>query len=579
MPGGRCETCEGNGQICIEMHFLPDVWVECDTCRGRRYNPETLAVTYHGQSIADVLDMSCGKAVKLFENIPKIRRILQTLCDVGLDYLTLGQAAPTLSGGEAQRVKLAAELARPDTGRTLYLLDEPTTGLHFDDMAKLLDVLNRLVDLGNTVVVIEHNLDVIKTADWVIDMGPEAGDGGGYVVASGTPEDIVGPCAGRAPAQAGEDGDAAPFAHRRGAGRRRWPPVRTQSASRTTSPPSEAERDGDLDIAEVGSDVAHAVGSRRPPLAHRRSRRPQGQALPLGRPHPGQGRRPHSGSWASSAPPTGTPARVVEIASPTKSRRLVLPRHHRRGVAAEAQVPRGQEHVQARGHWSSSWSCKPLNEMPDLPVYGNEPRVKCKNLRGPWQEVQLQVHSLEEIDKPAFWKFVDAGDRRLRQVHRPRAAESRGRDALEGAGPEVALRPQGLSARQAAQVGRRGAGRAVRAADRDRARRAVPLEQPAGGPPVRPASSSEPWATIHTKRVASVDLVLTGPKGHFALGRITELGAEREFQAGPERDTLRLQFRRRTKTWTAATCARFWPNTWPAVAEETQRRPRRSNFA
>ena len=191
VPGGRCEKCEGNGQLRIEMHFLPDVWVECDTCRGRRYNPETLAVCYHGRSIADVLDMSCGEAVRLFENIPKIRRPLQMLCDVGLDYLTLGQPAPTLSGGEAQRVKLAAELARPDTGRTLYLLDEPTTGLHFDDLAKLLDVLNRLVDLGNTVVVIEHNLDVIKTADWVIDLGPEAGEEGGYVVAAGTPEEIV----------------------------------------------------------------------------------------------------------------------------------------------------------------------------------------------------------------------------------------------------------------------------------------------------------------------------------------------------------------------------------------------------
>ena len=189
--GGRCEACEGNGQKCIEMHFLPDVWVECDTCRGRRYNPETLAVTYHGQSIADVLEMSCGRALKLFENIPKIRRILQTLCDVGLDYLRLGQPAHTLSGGEAQRVKLAAELARPDTGRTLYLLDEPTTGLHFDDVRKLLDVLHRLVDLGNTVVVIEHNLDVIKTADWIIDLGPEAGEGGGYVVAEGTPEEVV----------------------------------------------------------------------------------------------------------------------------------------------------------------------------------------------------------------------------------------------------------------------------------------------------------------------------------------------------------------------------------------------------
>jgi excinuclease ABC subunit A len=191
VPGGRCETCEGNGQKCIQMHFLPDVWVECETCRGLRYNPDVLEIRFHGKSIADVLNMSCGEAVNLFSNIPKIRRILQTLCDVGLDYLTLGQSAPTLSGGEAQRVKLAAELARPDTGQTLYLLDEPTTGLHFDDLAKLLDVLSRLVDHGNTVVVIEHNLDVIKTADWIIDIGPEAGAEGGTVVTSGTPEQIV----------------------------------------------------------------------------------------------------------------------------------------------------------------------------------------------------------------------------------------------------------------------------------------------------------------------------------------------------------------------------------------------------
>src|SRR5690606_1938627 len=155
-------------------------------------NPDTLSVEYRGKSIADVLAMSCREALELFENIPKIRRTLQTLCDVGLDYLTLGQSAPTLSGGEAQRVKLAAELARPDTGQTLYLLDEPTTGLHFDDIVKLLDVLHRLVDLGNTVVVIEHNLDVIKTADWIIDIGPEAGREGGQVVATGTPEMIVG---------------------------------------------------------------------------------------------------------------------------------------------------------------------------------------------------------------------------------------------------------------------------------------------------------------------------------------------------------------------------------------------------
>ena len=174
--GGRCEACEGAGQKRIEMHFLPDVWIACDVCGGARYTAETLAVTFHGQTIADVLNMSVAAALELFANVPRIRKILQTLYDVGLGYLPLGQAAPTLSGGEAQRVKLAAELARPDTGKTLYILDEPTTGLHFDDVRKLLDVIHRLADLGNTVVVIEHNLEVIKTADWVIDLGP----GGGY---------------------------------------------------------------------------------------------------------------------------------------------------------------------------------------------------------------------------------------------------------------------------------------------------------------------------------------------------------------------------------------------------------------
>ena len=189
--GGRCEACDGAGQKRIEMHFLPDVWITCDACGGARYTAETLAVTFHGKTIADVLNLSVAAALELFANVPRIRRILKTLDDVGLGYISLGQAAPTLSGGEAQRVKLAAELARPDTGKTLYILDEPTTGLHFDDVRKLLDVIHRLADLGNTVVVIEHNLEVIKTADWVIDLGPEAGAAGGDLVAEGTPEEIV----------------------------------------------------------------------------------------------------------------------------------------------------------------------------------------------------------------------------------------------------------------------------------------------------------------------------------------------------------------------------------------------------
>ncbi len=189
--GGRCETCKGDGTIKIEMHFLPDVYVPCETCQGRRYNRETLEVRFKGKSIADVLEMSVEEALRFFAKIPKLRRRLQTLHDVGLDYIKLGQPATTLSGGEAQRVKLAKELSKVATGRTLYILDEPTTGLHFADIEKLLEVLQRLVDAGNTVLVIEHNLDVIKQADWIVDLGPEGGEAGGEVVATGTPEEVA----------------------------------------------------------------------------------------------------------------------------------------------------------------------------------------------------------------------------------------------------------------------------------------------------------------------------------------------------------------------------------------------------
>jgi excinuclease ABC subunit A len=191
VAGGRCEACKGDGTLKIEMHFLPDVYVPCDTCGGLRYNRETLEVQFKGHSIADVLDMSIEEALSFFENQPRISRVLGTLYDVGLGYVRLGQPAPTLSGGEAQRVKLAAELGKRSTGRTFYILDEPTTGLHFEDIRKLLGVLQRLVDSGNTVVVIEHNLDVIKSVDWVIDLGPDGGEGGGEVVAVGTPEEII----------------------------------------------------------------------------------------------------------------------------------------------------------------------------------------------------------------------------------------------------------------------------------------------------------------------------------------------------------------------------------------------------
>jgi excinuclease ABC subunit A len=191
VKGGRCEACRGDGIIKIEMHFLPDVYVPCEVCEGKRYNRETLEIRYKGKNIAEVLDMTVEEGVHFFENIPRIKQKLQTLFDVGLGYIKLGQPATTLSGGEAQRVKLATELSRRSTGKTFYILDEPTTGLHFDDIKKLLAVLGRLTDAGNSVLVIEHNLDVIKTADYIIDLGPEGGDEGGYVIAQGTPEMIA----------------------------------------------------------------------------------------------------------------------------------------------------------------------------------------------------------------------------------------------------------------------------------------------------------------------------------------------------------------------------------------------------
>lgn len=191
VSGGRCETCEGDGILKIEMHFLPDVYVTCEVCKGKRYNQETLEVRYKGKNIFDVLEMTVEDANEFFENIPIVKRKLETLLEVGLGYIRLGQPATTFSGGEAQRIKLATELSKRPTGKTLYILDEPTTGLHFEDVRHLSEVLHTLVDRGNSMIVIEHNLDVIKQADWIVDMGPEGGDGGGLVIAEGVPKDVA----------------------------------------------------------------------------------------------------------------------------------------------------------------------------------------------------------------------------------------------------------------------------------------------------------------------------------------------------------------------------------------------------
>jgi excinuclease ABC subunit A len=387
-PGGRCEACQGNGQKKIEMHFLPDVWVECDVCLGSRYNPETLAVRYKGKSIADVLRMRVSEALELFANLPKVRRVLQTLADVGLEYMALGQAAPTLSGGEAQRVKLAAELGRPNTGRTLYLLDEPTTGLHFDDIRKLLAVLNRLVDLGNTVIVVEHNLDVIKTADWLIDLGPEAGAAGGRVVAAGTPEDV---------AKVKESHTGAILAEVLAAG---------PHAERAKHDPHAAEpaKEGDRELEEVGKEaqMPWETDGKRWHTEQRVSHQ--------GKPCRWEGKILHwidkqvhaLGSFAETDWGQRT---VVEIAAPTRSHGWFFHGHSAMEwlVRLVFRVGRNtfkQEELNRR------LGIPPLNDTPGIEAYGSDARVHVANRKGPWQEVAVLAHRLAEIETPAFREFL-----------------------------------------------------------------------------------------------------------------------------------------------------------------------------
>jgi excinuclease ABC subunit A len=518
VPGGRCEECEGNGQRRIEMHFLPDVWVPCEACQSRRYNEETLAVQFHGHSINDVLEMTCGQAVKLFGEIAAIRRILQTLCDVGLDYVRLGQSAPTLSGGEAQRVKLAAELARPDTGRTLYLLDEPTTGLHFDDLAKLLEVLHRLVDSGNSVVLIEHNLDVIKCADWVIDMGPEAGADGGQVVVAGTPETI---------AEYGQKA-ASP------AGRRQKLPrsytgeflaeilrggQRAERKSRTATPvplrPTE-------DFRRLAGDTAM------PWEKNGRRWHTKDRVGRDGKPARWDGEIlsrlvDYVGAHAEFSDPDWSQRSVVEIAAENKSLGWFL--HAITGetwlLKLKFRVRRGtfkRDDLQAR------LPLKTLNELDDIPRYGNEPRVEVRQ-RGAVQEIEIRAHSLAELDIPAFWKFVDEAIAGFQaQVER---LESNA-DALAPwsklgqewhllrkgfpSGQDIAWEPK-LLEELVAMLNKLAPHGTWLWGNKQIVHLTV-------------AQQREPWISIQTKKCDALWLHLTGPKHAATLGRIANLGSE-----------------------------------------------------
>ena len=404
VPGGRCEKCEGYGQIKVEMHFLPDVWVNCDACNGQRYEPETLSVKYHGFSIADVLNLSCKEALTLFSSQPPIRRILQTLCDVGLDYLALGQPAPTLSGGEAQRIKLASELSRPDTGRTLYILDEPTTGLHFEDLVKLLEVLQRLVDLGNTVVVIEHNLDVVKTADWIIDLGPEAGDEGGKIVFAGTPEDLAEYTKRQQKSGKGlvsYTGLALLPELKSGTYFKREKYQRTEIP---ILPEIEIERS--IDFGAIGLDAktpweTDGVKWHTQQRVARNGNACRWDGAILTR----------IVDYIDDKDALGIPdwndRTTVSIAAPKKPMFWFF-----RAITNEewllklkVQVPKG---VFTQEELENQLDLKPLNDMPELPLYGAHSRVKIETAHDPrFQEIEMKVHYLREIDRPEFWAFID----------------------------------------------------------------------------------------------------------------------------------------------------------------------------
>ncbi|MCS7304903.1 MAG: excinuclease ABC subunit UvrA [Thermoguttaceae bacterium] len=555
VPGGRCEKCEGMGQIKVEMHFLPDVWVTCDQCQGRRFNAETLAVRYHGKSIADVLEMSCGQAYKLFENLPKIRRILQTLCDVGLEYLALGQPANTLSGGESQRVKLAAELARPETGRTLYLLDEPTTGLHFEDIKKLLNVLQRLVDLGNTVVVIEHNLDVIKCADWIIDLGPEAGEEGGWVVVAGTPEDLA----------------AYAQKHRVLSGQTNQTERGPGKAAKVDSNGTEMRRSYTAEYLEpVLRAGPYEIRPVYVPNAQPETRPQDKDPEDLGRhvrmPWEVDGRRWHcQDRVAHNGLPCQWDGRILSaVVDYIEKSRLFSPTNWNSRSVVEICGRRKSDgwffHALTADQWLlkmkfrtaqrtfqreeliAQLDLKPLNEMPELPIYGTEPRVQCKNLTGPWQEVELQVHSWKEIDRPEFWQFLDRAMEGFRRVT----------ERLEQ-NPKQLLPWKALG--RAWHLARRGFGRAV-AVQWEPAllekilnllAQAAPEAQfdwaHKQSVPVYVPGRKSPWAVLLTKKPEAVYLELIGPPGRFTLGQAASLASSAQMQAGrPDGDHLRLAF-------------------------------------
>ncbi len=546
VPGGRCEDCEGNGQKRIEMHFLPDVWVECETCGGHRYNEETLAVKFHDHSISDVLNMTCQQGVELFENIPKIRRILQTLCDVGLDYLNLGQSAPTLSGGEAQRVKLASELARPDTGRTLYLLDEPTTGLHFDDLKKLLDVLHRLVDMGNTVVLIEHNLDVIKQADWIIDMGPEAGVDGGKVVTAGTPESVVEyareAMKSKSKSKSKSDGKDKKARSHTGEALIEYLCEKDYRNRKTHDFDKENEsRDDDMDIVEVG-DTTKMPWESNGRKWHTKDR---------------VGRKGEAVRWEGEIlsrvvdyiqdrgefnETDFSNRTVVEITGAKKSAGWFF-----HAITAETWLLKMKFRVRRgcfnRKTLQESMPLKSLNQLDELPIYGNDPRVKCKNTRGPWQEVEIRVHSLQEIDTPEFWSFLDEAVIGFFDQTGRTAEDIESQMPWKKLGQKWHFLRKGFSPGKKVEWDVDVLEELVEILNE-----VVPEGQFLWNNQVLVhmlvPGQKEPWATLLTKKYDALHLTLTGPKDSVSLGEMTQLAHNRWLDGTKkDKDQVRMEFK------------------------------------
>ncbi|MBX3422055.1 MAG: excinuclease ABC subunit UvrA [Pirellulaceae bacterium] len=513
VPGGRCEKCEGLGQLRIEMHFLPDVWVQCDSCQGRRFTEDTLAIKYHGFSIHDILEMQIGQALEVFGNIPKIRKILQTLVDVGLDYVALGQSAPTLSGGEAQRVKLAAELSRPDTGKTFYLLDEPTTGLHFNDICKLLEVMHRLVDLGNTVIVIEHNLDVIKSADWVLDMGPEAGNEGGQLLFAGTPEDLV-QYARRSSGKQRSKTLVLPRSHTGEALAELLKGGRYVARQQYDSSALNQRQSGDIDLEQIGRDTLL--------------------------PWQADGRRWHC---SDSLDRSGQPIRwqrdilirvierlesidgfapvkwdnrsIVEVSGPIKNRGWFM-----HAITADTwlltlkfRVPR---RMFTKAELEAVVSLPTLNQLEGVEAYGNQPRVRAQ-AAGSWMELQIRPHTLDELDQPRFWQWLEQASHAFLGKTSP-AVESE-----IGAGKPLKMPWQILKQRWHALRKGFPPGKTIVWPTETLSVFIQAVHQVASGGRWRwdePTSAryhlpgqAEPWIVLHTKRPEGLIAVFNGPKG------------------------------------------------------------------